>query len=611
MPPREQFPTKGLDGAPNEDIGWYFRTSKPENRNNVCCKLCNVVIKDGITRLKQHITHMKGQVAACGRVTTMVKENMIQLLLNSKAKRNDSKRRKEEFEEYLRGDDEDADEDVNTLIDDQLKYATQESLRSHKEWENMQQFIRETRASENSYEHGGSSRVSEAKYEATKSWQMIFEDLEKKTWRGCTVFWKFVDASDVDSRNTDYYFQLLDKVMEEVGEEYVVQVVTDNEVTLKAVGQKLMEKRPHLYLSSCATHCLDLCLEDIGKNKSIHNLLSEAKMVTTFIYNHTYIVSLMKKYTGGRDIVRPGVTRFTTQFLQLQAIVRQKEGLENMFNSEEFTKTKYGKEKKGPGYEARKIVMSRDFWSKANDIMKVFEKIVKVFRLVDGHEKPTMSFIYEAIDREKQAIQQNSRYHSKYNDIIEKRWKFMHSDLHSADDENVDDNSETNESGGGLSPPSSNSGDGGGNEVDNGREGGDDEGEDDELDPYHETPPNYRRYRNLTDMDRSDNLLIETRGNVSQSGRKRKRKQNVPLEDSSSSSIAPSFSDFGIDDSSQSSQQSYPPVYQYSYFNSYNQYPSDQAHPYYQQSTNYHNPYHQQSSGDFFLLCLCTRSYTR
>ncbi|XP_050916609.1 uncharacterized protein LOC127131733 [Lathyrus oleraceus] len=475
-----------------------------------------------------------------------------------------------------------------------------------------------------------------------------------------TVFWKFVDASDVDSRNTDYYFQLLDKVMEEVGEEYVVQVVTDNEVTLKAVGQKLMEKRPHLYLSSCATHCLDLCLEDIGKNKSIHNLLSEAKMVTTFIYNHTYIVSLMKKYTGGRDIVRPGVTRFTTQFLQLQAIVRQKEGLENMFNSEEFTKTKYGKEKKGPGYEARKIVMSRDFWSKANDIMKVFEKIVKVFRLVDGHEKPTMSFIYEAIDREKQAIQQNSRYHSKYNDIIEKRWKFMHSDLHSAEtfngttnvimkiernmddqikalnqltlfreksetfgtplaqkswfkidasqwweyhgscapelqrlamkvvsqttsatnyDENVDDNSETNESGGGLSPPSSNSGDGGGNEVDNGREGGDDEGEDDELDPYHETPPNYRRYRNLTDMDRSDNLLIETRGNVSQSGRKRKRKQNVPLEDSSSSSIAPSFSDFGIDDSSQSSQQSYPPVYQYSYFNSYNQYPSDQAHP--------------------------------
>lgn len=135
-------------------------------------------------------------------------------------------------------------------------------------------------------------------------------------------------------------------------------------------------------------------------------LLSEAKLVTTFIYNHTYIVSLMKKYTGGRDIVRPGVIRFATQFLQLQAIVTQREGLENMFSSEEFRKTKYGKEKKEPGYEARKIVMSREFWSKANDILKVFEPIVKVFRLVDGDEKPTMGFMYEAIDRAKQAIQQ-------------------------------------------------------------------------------------------------------------------------------------------------------------------------------------------------------------
>jgi hypothetical protein len=140
----------------------------------------------------------------------------------------------------------------------------------------------------------------------------------------------------------------------------------------------------------------------------------------------------MKKYTGGREIVRPGVTRFATQFLQLQSIVNQKQGLENMFHSEEFRKTKYGKEKSGPGHEAKKIVLSKDFWSKAKDILKVYEPLVQVLRLVDGDEKPTMGFLYEAIDRAKQAIQENSRYHSTYNDIIDKRWKYMHSDLHSA-----------------------------------------------------------------------------------------------------------------------------------------------------------------------------------
>jgi len=79
------------------------------------------------------------------------------------------------------------------------------------------------------------------------------------------LFLKSVDASNVASRNIEYYFNLLEKIVEEVGEEYVVQVVTDNEATLKAAGLKLMKKRHHLYWFPCAPRCLDLCIEDIGK----------------------------------------------------------------------------------------------------------------------------------------------------------------------------------------------------------------------------------------------------------------------------------------------------------------------------------------------------------
>ncbi|XP_057426180.1 uncharacterized protein LOC130719580 [Lotus japonicus] len=50
------------------------------------------------------------------------------------------------------------------------------------------------------------------------------------------VFLKSVDASRVASRNTEYYVSLLDKVVDEVREENVVQVVTDNEKELKAAG---------------------------------------------------------------------------------------------------------------------------------------------------------------------------------------------------------------------------------------------------------------------------------------------------------------------------------------------------------------------------------------
>jgi len=56
--------------------------------------------------------------------------------------------------------------------------------------------------------------------------------------------------------------------------------------------------------------------------------------------------------------------------------------------------------------------MSSDFWEKANEIMKVFEPFVKVLKLVDGDEKPTIGFLYEAIDKAKQAIEHNCHYHT-------------------------------------------------------------------------------------------------------------------------------------------------------------------------------------------------------
>ena len=56
----------------------------------------------------------------------------------------------------------------------------------------------------------------------------------------------------------------MDKVVDEVGEENIVQVVTDNEASFKAPGHLLIEKRKHLFWSRCTTYCIDLMLEDIG-----------------------------------------------------------------------------------------------------------------------------------------------------------------------------------------------------------------------------------------------------------------------------------------------------------------------------------------------------------
>jgi len=64
-------------------------------------------------------------------------------------------------------------------------------------------------------------------------------------------------------------------------------------------------------------------LEDIGKIDWVKNTIDHAKIITKFIYNHTLIFSLMKKHAGGKDIIRPAITRFATHFLTLQSILSQ------------------------------------------------------------------------------------------------------------------------------------------------------------------------------------------------------------------------------------------------------------------------------------------------
>ena len=70
-----------------------------------------------------------------------------------------------------------------------------------------------------------------------------------------TIFLKCVDASE-HVKDAKLLFKLLDDVVEEVGENLVVQVVTDNASAYKAVREMLMAKRRHLYWTPCAVIAL-------------------------------------------------------------------------------------------------------------------------------------------------------------------------------------------------------------------------------------------------------------------------------------------------------------------------------------------------------------------
>lgn len=157
-----------------------------------------------------------------------------------------------------------------------------------------------------------------------------------------TVFLRSIDTSDI-IHDGDHLFKMLDEVVEEVGEEHVIQVITDCAAAYVKAGQLLMEKRPHLYWSPCAAHVLDLMLEDIGSMPLPCETVKKAKKITSYIYNHTWVLNLMREHTKNKELARPAITRFATNYLTLQSILDNRQPLRSMFTSKAWEESTHSK----------------------------------------------------------------------------------------------------------------------------------------------------------------------------------------------------------------------------------------------------------------------------
>eukprot|EP00253_Pinus_taeda_P015582 PITA_15582 len=170
-----------------------------------------------------------------------------------------------------------------------------------------------------------------------------------------TMFIKSLDASE-HIKDAATICELLDGFIQKIGVQNVVQVITDNAANYVFASKMLMERHPTLFWTLCAAHCLNLLLEDTGKLSFIKEAVDMARSIPKFIYNHAFVLSLMRRYNRRHD---------------RKAIA--------------------------------KMVYSKTFWHGVEEACAVSESIVKVLRLVDG-EKPAMAYLYEGMDRAKEAI---------------------------------------------------------------------------------------------------------------------------------------------------------------------------------------------------------------
>lgn len=192
---------------------------------------------------------------------------------------------------------------------------------------------------------------------------------------------------------------------------------------------------PHLYWTPCAAHCIDLILEDIWKITCHQATMKKAMALNAYIYNHPGLLNMMRRFTNQRELLRPAKTRFATAFITLSSIYQQKSNLRKMFTSEDWTSSKWAREQSGK--RVAQTILSTSFWNNMAYSLKLGGPLIKVLRLVDGEKRPPMGYIYEAMDRAKEAITKSfDGREEKYKEvfkIIDQRWEVqLHRPLHAA-----------------------------------------------------------------------------------------------------------------------------------------------------------------------------------
>jgi len=454
------------------DITWNYCDSVPPNRLQVKCKFCSHTCWGGIARMKQHLARTKEDVILCCSVPDDVNEIFVKMLKGKEKKTKDgsfdcggelarevTKGKNDLQQMTINASYKNREDVIREICSCIYGNALPFNLVRSPLFIQMLKAVREygKGLKPPSYHEVRVSYLKKAVDNVQQCLQKYKTDWEK--W-GCTlmcdgwtdgkgrsltnflvnspsgtVFLKSIDTSDV-IKDGKKMFELLDSMVEEIGEDHVVQVVTDGASNLVAAGRMLMEKRTKLFWSPCAAHCLDLVLEDIGELPVFYNTISNAKKITTYIYRHTWVLNLYRSYSNGRELARPAVTRFATSFLTLNCIKQQKNALRSMFASEEWATSPHAN--KSEGKQVMNLVLSDGrFWRSITYCLKCVIPLVKVLRLVDGDAKPAMPYIYEAMDRAKEQIAENfqkieTRYKKVWK-IIDTRWNLqLHRPLHAA-----------------------------------------------------------------------------------------------------------------------------------------------------------------------------------
>ncbi|XP_024007919.1 uncharacterized protein LOC112083929 [Eutrema salsugineum] len=207
-----------------------------------------------------------------------------------------------------------------------------------------------------------------------------------------TVFIKPVNCFG-EVKDRLFILGLMEEVINEVGKQNIVQIVTDKAANCKAAREIIESMYPHIYWTPSVVHTLNLALKNICAAKNVETydecnwitiVHGDALAIKHFIMNHNMRLAIFCKFSPFK-LFSVADTRFASIVVMLKRMKLIRHTHKAMVISDEWTT--YRDDDVGKAMLVKEKIMDDDWWENVSYIIDFTATMYEMIRFCDT-DKP-------------------------------------------------------------------------------------------------------------------------------------------------------------------------------------------------------------------------------
>lgn len=234
-------------------------------------------------------------------------------------------------------------------------------------------------------------------------------------------FYSSIDTSGIH-QNAAAVAAKICSVIEEIGPEKFVAVITDNAPVMKSAWEIIVARFPKITAHGCAAHALNLLIKDILDNVEDVEIMKDAEKIIKFVSNHHIVKALFevkrKAFNVPHTLSMPVATRWFSRFNSMSSLLASKYALIQLVDDEgEMLKEI---KPKTTSASVINLIKSQKFWDNVSDVVKKIEFPTKVIGKLEADDA-SLALVYNYFGE----LYQHFNGNSTIQDLVTERLDFL------------------------------------------------------------------------------------------------------------------------------------------------------------------------------------------